>query len=56
MILDGIIKKITQNLTRIYKFSSNKKLKKDKSILTDSDIIIQKIVLLELKKKLKNKY
>tara|TARA_X000000950_G_scaffold274839_1_gene360445 strand:- start:140 stop:805 length:666 start_codon:yes stop_codon:yes gene_type:complete len=56
MILNNIIKKINQNLTRVYKFSDNKKLKKDKSILTDSDIIIQNIVSSELKKKLKNNY
>ncbi len=53
MILNSIIKKINQNLTRVYKFSDNKKLKKDKSILTYSDILIQNIVSSELKKKIK---
>ena len=56
MILNSIIKKINQNLTRVYKFSDNKKLKKDKSILTYSDILIQNIVSSELKKKLKDNF
>ena len=55
-MLNHIIKKIQKNLLKIYKAKKYKKIKKDKSPLTMSDIIIQNIVTSELKRRLKDKF
>ena len=56
MIINHIIREIKKNLTQIYKVKKNKKIKKDKSIVTMSDIMVQNIVISVLKKKLRNQF
>ena len=50
MIINHIIREIKKNLPQIYKVKKNKKIKKDKSIVTMSDIMVQNIVISVLKK------
>lgn len=55
-MINHIIKNLRQQLPNIYKAKVYKKIKKDKSIVTKSDKMIQNIVISELKKKLKDKF
>jgi myo-inositol-1(or 4)-monophosphatase len=55
-MINHIIKKLRQQLPNIYKVKGYKKIKKDKSIVTKSDKMIQNIIISELKKKLKDNF
>ena len=56
MIIDIILKKIKLNLNLIYSKKKQIKIKNDKSIVTKSEMMIQRIVELELKNKLKKNF